>query len=514
MYSPDPKSGSNGDAVLIPSFESPKMNRLFQINRFNLMASDRIPLNRTLPDVRRKDCRSRTYDVQRLPTTSIIIVFHNEAWSTLLRTVVSAINRSPSQLLKEIILVDDASQRKFLRESLEKYVAQLAVPVKIIRSLKRVGLIKARLLGAKQAKGQVLTFLDAHCECTEGWLEPLLERVERNRKSIVSPVIDIINDETFQYVKSFEMHQGGFNWELHFRWFPLPSDIISQRQDDPTQPFRTPVIAGGLFSMDKQFFYELGAYDDQMQIWGGENLEISFRGWMCGAELEIVPCSHVGHLFRKSSPYTFPGGVGDILNSNLARVALVWMDEWKDFYFKIHPEVAKHRNQSISDRLELRSRLKCKSFQWFLKTIWPGNFLPGDDRFFGKIRNVKSNKCLQSPRTKTFGQPYGLATISDCILELYPPQLFVFSPDGYIKTDDMVCLDPPEFRNKDSEVRIMACNSLPRQKWTHTGSRIVHDLSGKCLDLPLSPGMGGLTLRACDSRSTSQRWNFENVKWK
>ena len=111
MYSPDPKSGLNGDAVLIPSFESPKMNRLFQINRFNLMASDRIPLNRSLPDVRRKDCQLRRYDVQRLPTTSIIIVFHNEAWSTLLRTVISAINRSPSQILTEIILVDDASQR-------------------------------------------------------------------------------------------------------------------------------------------------------------------------------------------------------------------------------------------------------------------------------------------------------------------------------------------------------------------------------------------------------------------
>lgn len=122
---------------------------------------------------------------------------------------------------------------------LEEYVKPLG-KVKVIRAKQREGLIRARLLGANVATAPVLTYLDSHCECTEGWLEPLLDRIARDPSTVVCPVIDVINDKTFEYHyrgDANSINVGGFDWNLQFNWHAIP-DREKKRRGHSTDPVR------------------------------------------------------------------------------------------------------------------------------------------------------------------------------------------------------------------------------------------------------------------------------------
>lgn len=291
--------GANGDPVELTSPEEiHKSKEQFKLGAFDVYISDRIPPNRTLPDVRPNECANLRYKHSELPTTSVVIIFTNEIWSALIRTIWSVFNRTPPELLHEVILVDDYSSFDNLKEPLDVYcAAHFGSKVKIIRSPKRLGLIKARLAGADLATGDILLFLDSHCEATVGWLEPLVQKIKEDRTNVMTPVIDVISDKNLEYSGGdrYYFQIGGFTWSGHFTWIDVPDDFT---KNNPTTPLASPTMAGGLFAIDRKYFYEIGSYDREMEIWGGENLEMSFRVWMCGGKILIHPCSHVGHIFR------------------------------------------------------------------------------------------------------------------------------------------------------------------------------------------------------------------------
>ena len=120
--------------------------------------------------MRTSQCQAQLYPApDTLPSVSVVICFAEEMWSSLFRTVWSVLDRTPQQLLKEIILVNDNSVRPWLKADLDEYMKAMPSLVKLMTTPERSGLIKSRTYGAEKATGDIIVFLDSHCECSDGW---------------------------------------------------------------------------------------------------------------------------------------------------------------------------------------------------------------------------------------------------------------------------------------------------------------------------------------------------------
>ncbi|KAG5283279.1 hypothetical protein AALO_G00040330 [Alosa alosa] len=494
--------GQFGQAAAVPKDKEQEVQNRWNEGHFNVYLSEQIPVDRSIPDTRPALC-SENMVHNNLPTTSVIFCFVDEVWSTLLRSVHSVINRSPPHLLKEIILVDDCSTKDYLKEPLDAYMAKFP-KVRIIRLKEREGLIRARLAGAAQATGEVLTFLDSHVECNIGWLEPLLERVYMDRRKVACPVIEVISDKDMSYVQVDNFQRGIFKWPLVFGWSTLHEDVIKKNHMKDRDPLRCPVMAGGLFSIDKKYFYELGSYDPGLDVWGGENMEISFKIWMCGGEIEIIPCSRVGHIFRGQNPYKFPKDRQKTVERNLARVAEVWLDEYKELFYGhgYHHLLDKSMIDigNLTEQIQLRQKLKCKSFKWYLDNIYPDMDAPLV-KAEGLVFNLGTRKCLAiQNRTIAF---------ATCDLS-NQNQHFNYTWLRLIRQQGL-CVVPQGLGNP---VSLEPCdNTKAQQRWMINTNKllaehIIVESTPRRMCLEASSKGDGIYVRDCFSGSDLQRWQF------
>ena len=313
--------GEDGHGVHLSGVEKEKAAELQKTWAFNKIVSDKVSLWRHLPDFRSGACKALKYDTSSLPSSSVVIIFNNEALSALLRTVWSVLDRTPPEILHEVVLVDDGSNHTDIVETLPAYMrTRLPPKVRLVRNKSQLGLIRARVEGARASSGDIVVFLDSHCEASKGWLEPMAQRIKEDPSVVEIPRIDMIDATSLSYFGGGggSVSVGGFTWSGHFTWEGIPESVARRRKN--TDPAKTATMAGGLFAVNREFFWRIGGYDEGMFGWGGENLELSFRVWRCGGSMEIHPCSSVGHIFRPFHPYHIPHDSHGINTARMAEV--------------------------------------------------------------------------------------------------------------------------------------------------------------------------------------------------
>ena len=259
----------------------------------------------------------------------------------------------------------------------------------------------------------------------------------------------------------------------------------------------------------KDWFAELGYYDDGMEVWGGEQLELSFKIWMCGGSIEIVPCSRVGHIFRSFSPYKWRTDL-KIPEYNYKRVADVWMDEYKFLYFDRLGLTGASQEDNIGyygkvdERKKLRESMQCKDFAWYLKNHVPhlsNSFIIGA----GEISNPHHKFCLdQNDHENHVGYP---VLVFDCTGHK-GNQYWYYTSDGLIKRDNLcVGKKRPDSKN-ENDIQLVKCEDATADIWGYDprDANLHHLDSDLCLKVTRSPLK--LWLVKCNRADTEQKWYF------
>ncbi|XP_031614185.2 probable polypeptide N-acetylgalactosaminyltransferase 8 [Oreochromis aureus] len=492
--------------------EQKEAEQLFQRYGYNAFLSDRLPLNREIPDTRPPRCAVKNYP-KDLPTISVVLIYLDEALSVIKRAICSIVDKTPARLLQEIILVDDHSSNEDLMEKLDEYISFIHEErpglVKKVRHSEQLGLTQARLSGWKVAEGEVIAILDAHIEVHVQWAEPLLARIKEDRTVILTPVFDKVKYDDLT-LSPYNSASHGFDWALwcmyeSFRpeWYAL---------NDETLPGKSPSVMGILVA-DRQFFGEIGSLDGGMKIYGGENVELGIRVWLCGGSIEVVPCSKIAHIERAVKPYLPDLSV--MMKRNALRVAEVWLDEYKynvNIAWNLPLENHGIDIGDVSERKKLRERLNCKPFKWYLDNVYP-MLDPLDNllSYGAMINDLKPELCVdQGP------MPGNTPILYGC--HFYSPQHCFYRSDGQLyiggikshKYNSNRCLVDPF----SGVYPVLYDCKIAKQKDFHMlwdfkqGGPIQNRKTKRCLEIAKDDdGFYKLIVQQC----TGQSWNIQNL---
>ncbi|CAL1139530.1 unnamed protein product [Cladocopium goreaui] len=305
-----------------------------------------------------------------------------------------------------------------------------------------------------------------------------VEALRNNKNDIVEACpMKGIDFDNLAFEGSSGLGVLSFTWTLGQR--PMPTKTGSEIQ-------KSSIMAGGLFAADKAFFMHLGGYDPDMKFYGGEEMEIGFRTWQCGGDIEYVPCSRVYHIFRSARYWqgTDSAGVaykvpGFEIIRNKLRAAAVWMDEYE--VLVQHASAPLPHGVTLGDleaRKSLRQRLKCKSFKWYLENVAKEVFVPSINGLrAGALRNVKLDACID---TLGGNRPGAYPCHGQ-----HGTQAIVIDGQGMLRIPLLMYEKCLTAGSVEQPVALTPCDaSKGNQRWSHREGRLQLEGTAICLGSP------------------------------
>lgn len=232
---------------------------------------------------------------KKMKTSIIILTFNNLVLNK--KCIDSILKNTEGDF--EIIIVDNASS-----DDTVDYLRSLTDSrIKAIFNKKNLGFSKGNNIGAKEASGNILVFLNNDTEVKEGWLKPLLKQLQKERVGIVAPKM-LYPDGKIQ-------HAGVVVSGKH-----VPRHIYRRFGTDfkPTNKLREyKAVTGACLAIKKEIWVKVSGFDERY-INGLEDVDLCFRVRELGYKVYFVPESIVihhesiskdrfAHLFRNKELY-------------------------------------------------------------------------------------------------------------------------------------------------------------------------------------------------------------------
>ncbi|ELU05643.1 hypothetical protein CAPTEDRAFT_229009 [Capitella teleta] len=333
-----------------------------------------------LPDFRSSQCRSAV----RKQTTpvSIVIDFYDYQFYDLKTTISAILHNTPPELIAEMLLINDGSSLIYIEEEAERYVKELEGG-RLLKNDEQMGSPKARMKAFREAKSSIVVFIDHSVIVNDGWLEPLIAGLMDKPKSIMVPHYDHVHDPV-----SYELKSTSDNLVSTFSWRMI-TRMTESKLGMSEQYYKSPVLRGNIFAVTQQYFKAIGGYEENLSEFGGENLELSVRSWLCGGPIYVNPCSRVGILNLKD-PVKIQS------HKNLRLITEVWFASYKDIAYRtsnVDSSVSSAEKVIIETMKKKLERSTCKTIDWYINDIVKDIASPSEKaKFFGLLR-CKTGRC-------------------------------------------------------------------------------------------------------------------------